>query len=90
MASAIKGSVTSALDPNFKKSRIKQEALDLSPVGARGKLAFLLRHVFTPAECVELIRLSEEAGYQTAMVNSRDGVGYVLFFCTNFHSFIDI
>ena len=74
MATAIKGSVTSALDPNYRKSKIKYEKLDLSPVGANDKLAFLLHHVFTHAECDALIQLSEEAEYSPAMVNVSDSV----------------
>jgi len=76
MASAIKGSVTAALDPKYSKKQITVEKVDLSPIGkseAR-KIAFLLRNVFTPLECVKLIQLSENYGYETAMINLSDGV----------------
>ena len=79
MASAIKGSVTAALDPQFSKEQITYEKLDLSAIIGKERsedaVAYLLRNVFTPAECQELIRLSEEYGYQTALINSADGKG---------------
>jgi hypothetical protein len=34
-----------------------------------GKLAFILLNVFTPEECSEWIKLSEERGYIPALVN---------------------
>ena len=77
MASAIQASMTSALDPDYKPE-IKCEKLDLSPIGEKNKLAFLLHYVFTHAECDALIQLSEEAGYKPAMFNVADGVGYGL------------
>jgi len=74
MASAIKGSVTSALDPNYRKEGITYEQLDLSPIGEKKKLAFLLRNVLTRAECEALINISEEYEYKPAMVNISEGV----------------
>jgi hypothetical protein len=73
MATAIKASVTSALDPTFPIEGIRRVSLDLTSVGAKGKVAFLLKNVFTAAECEKLIGLSEGHGYKPAMINFADG-----------------
>jgi hypothetical protein len=65
--------VTSALSPDFDSSKIIKDDLDLRPVSAEGKLAFLLHNVFTPEECKALIKISEDTGYSPALVNIGGG-----------------
>jgi len=65
--------LTSVLSPQFDKTRITKENLDLGPISENGKLAFLLYNVFSTEECVALIKISEDSGYIDALVNTGDG-----------------
>ncbi|KAG4076542.1 hypothetical protein HA402_011358 [Bradysia odoriphaga] len=65
--------LTSALQPNFDPSKIKKKNVNLKPISADGKLAFLLYNVFSRDECEALIKLSEECGYGEALVNIGGG-----------------
>lgn len=65
--------LTSALRPNFDSSKIIRKDVNLKPVSAGGKLAFLLYNVFSGDECEALIKLSEDCGYTEALVNIGSG-----------------
>lgn len=73
MAEPVNMNVSHVLDKNFDSSRIRRVEVDLSSlVGNAPKLAFVLENVFTNEECNNLISLSEEAGYSTALIHSGD------------------
>lgn len=65
--------LTSILSRTFDSAQITKEPLDLGYISEQGKLAFLLHNVFTPEECENLIRTSEEAGYSEALVHVGGG-----------------
>ena len=54
------------------KSKITKENIKLTSFD-EGKLAFMLYNVFTKAECAELIKITEEKGYEVALVNVGGG-----------------
>ncbi|KAJ6635528.1 hypothetical protein Bhyg_14114 [Pseudolycoriella hygida] len=65
--------LTSLLSETFDVSQITKEDLDMGVISESGKLAFLLHNVFTPTECANLIKTSEEAGYSEALVHVGGG-----------------
>ncbi len=65
--------LTSILSSSFDSTKITKEVLDLSYISEPGKLAFLLHNVFTPEECENLIKTSEQAGYSDALVHVGGG-----------------
>lgn len=65
--------LTSVLSPAFDSSQITKEMLDLDHIEESGKLAFLLHNVFTPEECKNLIKTSEDSGYSEALVHVGGG-----------------
>lgn len=65
--------LTSILDPAFDSSQITKEVLDLTQISEPDKLAYLLHNVFTPEECENLIKTSEQAGYSEALVHIGGG-----------------
>lgn len=50
-------------------TEIKKVSVSLPNTRDQGKLAFILLNVLTPEECSEWIKLTEERGYQPALVN---------------------
>lgn len=65
--------LTSLLSPTFDSTQITKEILDLGHISEPEKLAFLLHNVFTPEECENLIRTSEQTGYSEALVHVGGG-----------------
>lgn len=65
--------LTSLLSATFDSTQITKEDLDLSYISEPGKLAFLLHNVFTPEECENLIKTSEQTGYSEALVHVGGG-----------------
>lgn len=73
MAEPINLNVSHALNKNYDSTRIRRVDVDLTPlVGTSPKLAFLLENVLSNEECNNLISLSEEAGYSTALLHNGD------------------
>lgn len=53
-------------------TEIRKEDVEL-PNDFKDCLAFILYNVFTKEECEEYIRISEDKGFRTALINSRNG-----------------
>lgn len=73
MAEPVEMNVSQALSKNYDTSRIRRVEIDLTPIHRKEPtLAYILENVFSDEECRNLIRLSEIAGYSTALIHHGD------------------
>ena len=75
-ASTSESSTTSTFTPEVETREIKGRKVTkttLQPPGTEGKLAFVLDGVFSEEKCKEWIKMTEDKGYEKALVNIGGG-----------------